>query len=481
MENGYKEFKVIVENEASIRIIRPDGTNPKGAIDQDDLKKRTIKFFHNMLAEGNITSQDELQVLGSHLYELLFDLTISSLFKEDYDHVEKDEYLRLVLEFEKDADELAEYPWEYIYYHPRRGWGEDGFFIANQNGLILTRHVPLDNKLKDLKPNKKPLRILIVVSKPQKEENGQELGEILEKKVLASIEGLKTRLPQAIVTDILEQPTLGTFERKLNDFKPHVLHFIGHGKYDGKKGSLALVQEDDPNVADWKSDSILATILTQQESRDYHPPRLVFLHACEGARSTSYKTFGGMALELVKSRIPAVVAMQYKVENIVANLFAETFYQSLSEGKPVDEAVQAGRRKLSRYLAEGESFSSRAFGSPVVFLQSAEGIILAETQDEEEQSPTDKLKFKCPNPDCGKTIKLTEFCVWCGMSLMLCPDCKPGIRIMLKDGHCGICGYPKAASTASTSSGLSNPQSLTNVNTPAASLIGNIEDTIKIG
>src|SRR5216684_2335075 len=188
---SYPEFRVIVENKSSIRIIRPDGTTPKGAIDQDEMKKQTIKFFHKMLADGNISSRDELIVLGSYLYELLFDSEASSVFKEDFDNVKRDEYLRLVLEFEKDADELAEFPWEYIYYSPRRGWGQQGFFLANESKLILTRHVPLDKRLKNLEPDNKPLRILIVVSKPENDEDGQELGSILESKVLDSITGLQ--------------------------------------------------------------------------------------------------------------------------------------------------------------------------------------------------------------------------------------------------------------------------------------------------
>ena len=484
---SYPEFRVIVENKSSIRIIRPDGTTPKGTIDQDEMKKLSIKFFHKMLADGNITSRDELILLGSYLYELLFDIDASSIFKEDFDNVKRDEYLRLVLEFEKDADELAEFPWEYIYYSSRRGWGQQGFFLANESKLILTRHVPLDKRLKNLEPDNKPLRILIVVSKPENDENGQELGSILESKVLDSITGLQKNFPQAIETHILEKPTLAKFGEKLIAVKPHVLHFIGHGYHDGEKGWLAFVKEDDFNMADWRSDGVLASLLTEpslltgQDDRDYQPPRLVFLHACEGARSTSYKTFGGMALKLVKSRIPAVVAMQYKVENAVANLFAETFYQLLGEGKPIDEAVQAGRRKLSTYLAEGEKFSSRAFGSPVVFLQSADGIIIAESQ------PKPGV-FKCPS--CDKPILPNRrFCRSCGQEVKECVRCH---HMMPFDGICPDCRYPLPEKSASSTGDQPNIPSQTNMSalrnitatasgTSPAKNIEDTEDTIKIG
>ena len=108
-------------------------------------------------------------------------------------------------------------------------------------------------------------------------------------------------------------------------------------------------------------------------------PRLIFLHTCEGdkedkedAESESYDGFKKLALELVYSQVPAVVAMQYPVKNRVAIKFAETFYQCLGEGKRIDEAVQEGRLELGRYLDE-QNFSSRAFGSPMVYLQKCRG------------------------------------------------------------------------------------------------------------
>ena len=136
-----------------------------------------------------------------------------------------------------------------------------------------------------------------------------------------------------------------------------------------RKGHLAFVKDEKDETVRWISDVDLADAFMDFQ------PRLIFLHACEGASSDSYEGFKGLALQLVYSKIPAVVAMQYSVENKVAIQFAKTFYQCLGEGKPVDVAVQAGRLELGMYLGE-QNFSSRAFGSPVVYLQSAQGIII---------------------------------------------------------------------------------------------------------
>jgi hypothetical protein len=198
------------------------------------------------------------------------------------------------------------------------------------------------------------------------------------------------------------------------------------------------VNEDDHKSAFWIND------ISFRDCFNEYQPRLIFLQACEGAYSASYETFRGVALQLVYSRIPAVVAMQYKVRNDEAKMFAKKFYQSLGEGKRIDEAVQDGRLVLGKYLNE-QTFSSRAFGSPVVYLQSGEGIIIAEKKDLEVPSVVQPqvftlTKVPCPYPDCpGMVISDSTFCLLCKRDLMICPKCK---AIVAKDiGICHRCKY----------------------------------------
>ncbi len=423
----YKEFRVVILDESNIRATLPSTVTRKGHVQMDGLIKRVVNVFHRMLAAGDIKFREELEVFGSLLYTVLFNGEIDSAFKSTYDEIQqqRDTTLRLVLEFEQEAEDLATLPWEYLYYpdKPR----EKGFRIATRSKLILTRHVPLSAEFGTLKPGEGPLRILIVVSQPKDE------SIVDADPVMKAMDDLKNRLHEAIEIHQLLQPDRRTFPKEIEKVEPHVLHFIGHGKWDKvhKTGELALVNKDEETVS-WISDKDFSDFF-----QDFKP-RLIFLHACEGASSESYEGFRGVALQLVYSKVPAVVAMQYPITNKEAIQFTQKFYECLGEGKPIDVAVQEGRQELGMYLEE-QHFSSRAFGSPVVFLQSAEGIVIAETKPTE-PTPLGSDKLDCPYPICkGKVRKNATICLTCKRELMNCPTCG---NIMAKEiGVCDICQW----------------------------------------
>ena len=156
---------------------------------------------------------------------------------------QKDIGLRVVLEFEEESRELATLPWEYIYYPESK----QGFFIATRGKLILTRHVPLKVADRNLRPEDKPLRILIVVCQPAGMDPIKAVPDIIE-----TIKNLQHKMPDNIMLDRLDQPTKTSFSKKVKEFSPHVLHFIGYGKSDDKQsGYLAFVYPDEKdNKAD---------------------------------------------------------------------------------------------------------------------------------------------------------------------------------------------------------------------------------------
>ncbi len=91
---------------------------------------------------------------------------------------------------------------------------------------------------------------------------------------------------------------------------------------------------------------------------------LVVLNACE----TASGAWAGLAPTLVRAEIPAVVAMQWPVEDRAATRFSQLFYRALSLGGTIDECVAEGRLASSAV-----SSAPGDWGAPVLFLRSASG------------------------------------------------------------------------------------------------------------
>ncbi len=448
----YREFRVIVQNRRSVTGYKQNGPPIPGSVYMDELREQTIKIFSRWLAENKANQREEFEVLGSHLYEALFgniNSEVRRAFEEEFKKSQKKHPfipLRLVLEFTKESRDLADLPWEYLYYLDGQG---RGFFIAAHTDLILARNAPIDIDLDTLNIGKGALCILVVVSKPEYEEVQEEqdrytedniqrklLGSIDANPVIRTISGLRS-----IETSILDHPTRSSLRQRIKEFKPHVVHFIAHGRYRDQKGELALIDEENQRLAEWIDDAGLADCFMRDK------PGLIFLHACEGARSESYQSFKGLALQLIYSKIPAVVAMQYAIGNGVANDFAVAFYQSLSEGKSIDAAVQDGRIVLGT-SSRKQNYSDRSFGSPIIYLQKCSTeIVLIEAQEQQEpykKAGTRPLSTtsgigQCPNCEI-QTPKNKKFCHKCATRLAICVEC--GSLIIATSRICGDCGSP---------------------------------------
>src|SRR5690606_31747086 len=101
--------------------------------------------------------------------------------------------------------------------------------------------------------------------------------------------------------------------------------------------------------------------------------RLVVLNSCQSAASNSANPFAGIASSLVTRGIPAVVAMQYRISDAAATVFAEEFYRALTDTLPIDSAVSEARRAIANRLHNLE------WATPVLYLRSADGILFTRT------------------------------------------------------------------------------------------------------
>jgi len=361
------EIIVEVVNSADVKIIQTDGAEAPGKLQFDDLRKKTIEVFQFLLQSARIQRRAELEVLGRHLFDGLFNDRILSCFEQSMSAVKDKRCLRIQLRFDKDAAEMASWPWEYLYYEPENG---RGFFLSTQTDLVLSRYIPTLKPRKPLAPEERPLRILVVVSQPD------DLEPVVAEPVIEAIQKLAGSAEAPLIRiERCDKPTIDNLLKAIEDAKPHVLHFIGHGRYneEEKQGEIALLKYDEKSAA-WCGDKAFAEYFVNLKA----VPRLVLLHMCESGTVEFRANFAGMAPQLILAKVEAVVAMQYCIPNNAAISFSRAFYAELAKGDPVDGAVQMGRWRIT--IDDPKSYDSRIFGTPVLYMHSRDGIILPQSE-----------------------------------------------------------------------------------------------------
>jgi hypothetical protein len=355
------ELTLIVQDQRNIRARRDDGAEVSGEVEFDSLHDSLIRIFKGWLSLGKISQRRELEVFGTLLYRTIFGGEVGALFQQSVKETPSGGRLRVQLSFQAGAAELASLPWEYLYCPDTET--RAGYFLSTSVDLVLSRYMPLESGRQLLRPAESPLRILIVVSQPT------DLPPVVAAPVIEAIIKLAESYP--IQIDTLDQPTIDSFLDTLEATKPHVLHFIGHGRFNrtDKQGAIALLKSDE-NTAEWCKDAIFADYFTHMRST----PRLVFLHLCEGGAIDLDANFAGLAPQLMRANIQAVVAMQYPITNKAAISFSRAFYRELAKGAPIDHAVQTGRWRIT--VDDPTAYDNRAFGTPVLYMHSRDGIIL---------------------------------------------------------------------------------------------------------
>ena len=166
----------------------------------------------------------------------------------------------------------------------------------------------------------------------------------------------------------LRQASVEGLREELLDGGFHVLHYMGHGSFDGRqsRGELLLDGRAGAGPAGVPGE------LLAQLVRGVDTLMLVVLNACETGRSA------GVGPALVRGGLPAVVAMQRPIADEAAIRFSQTLYRRLAKGDPLDAATTEAR--LALHAAEP---GSAAWAIPVLFLRSPDGEVfeLPDRQD----------------------------------------------------------------------------------------------------
>jgi hypothetical protein len=288
---------------------------------------------------------------GQRLFELLFaDPVLRDAWTEARGQAPQ---RRVRLWIDIGAAELHRLPWELL---------RDGDMLLSANAdTPFSRYLPIQARWGGAITDR-PLRMLVAVSNP----------DDLERYSLARLDVAEertalTKMDSSLLDVVFLEPPI-TLERLEIALRQgyHILHYVGHGVFNDRRGQAALYLQNDSGHTQVVSDDSLVQMLAHQGVH----PRLVFLATCQSATRSSTDAFLGLGPKLIQAGVPAVVAMQDQVAIQTARSLSEVFYHQLAAHGVVDLAMNEARHTL---LTAGRPDAS----APVLFMRLQDGRILA--------------------------------------------------------------------------------------------------------
>lgn len=285
------------------------------------------------------------QALGATLWRATVGLPpVAELWRASQAVLAGEGVLRLRLMI--DDDPVAALPWELLFDETL------GRFVALDATSTVVRFVRLPFAPLPW-PQARPIRLLFTGAAPQDQPSLA---------LVEEWEGIQRGLLQVaqagrlVLTGLTFDVTLGALVAQLRR-GVDVWHFAGHGHQTG------LVFVDDRGASAWVDAQTLGMLLTGEGVR------LAVLNACQaGAGGGSNATVAGA---LVRAGLPAVVAMQAELYDVAAQAFAAAFYDAVSLGVGVDQAVTAGRKAV---LAMGGEVAA-SWWLPALLMRTPDGMV----------------------------------------------------------------------------------------------------------
>jgi hypothetical protein len=310
--------------------------------------ERQLQIMHELAVAGaSVPPPDESQllVLGRQIAEILPQSVRQEIVAAVQRARQRRRALRLVLELADDARELLGIPWELmalpVGWGARAEAGEDSFLLLNADITLIrqVRGVGINTAL----ILDHPLRLQAFAATPL---------YVRPIDIHTTLEAIKQVQPSNGTSQhwYNGSNTLGALQERLSESRPQVVHLLCHGEQrdvgrEVPRYDLLFTHAD--GYTHRVSAADLAGVLTLAPDL-----QLVVLQACyagttavssadEGERSRQVAE--SIALALVRSGVPAVIAMQGEVAQQAATAFVRTCYASLTRGERLDQAVAAGR------------------------------------------------------------------------------------------------------------------------------------------
>lgn len=297
------------------------------------------------------SGQEQLQSMGAQLFGALFHGAVRDLWARACADLERDQ-TGLCIRLLAAAPAVAALPWEMMFDPDRR------VAVA---GSLQTPLVRVENLLQHVGHVRSltttlPLRMLIATP----EDPTQQIDGAAEmEQITAALGAWAGRYVQIAV--LQGRFDVVTLRQQIAQLQPDIVHLITHGQPDG----VLLWQHDTPVITP------AAALRVAFEGA--HSVRLVVLNACATGHGAVQNALTSVGAQLLQTGAPAVIAMQYDIEENNASNFVQFFYQELFGGVCpgiVPHAVNFARSNL--YALNP---AHAGYATPVLWLNAANGAI----------------------------------------------------------------------------------------------------------
>lgn len=337
MDTNCLDFDLAVETTEDgdlVRVLASPAGEAVAAFEMPCTAREQEQFWQLMAAGDvglhGVERQHAIRQLGERLFQALFTSHIYLCFEESA-RLAYQQRVRLRLRLHlHGAPGVADLPWEYLY-DPRRQE-----FLALASHAPLVRYVDLKQQIVPLAVTL-PLRMLVIIANP----GGQPLYDE-DAAWYAFVDRLDyLARGEKLVLERLMRPTVHELQRRLRRNPYQLLHFIGHGVYDGLAQDYLLLFEDEMGRTRPLNSQHLGALL-----HDHFPLRLVTVQACATARPQRQNPYIGVAYQLMRRGLPAAVALHQPLQATTALPFIDSLYRSVADLVPVDLAVTEARRTV---------------------------------------------------------------------------------------------------------------------------------------
>ena len=281
-----------------------------------------------------VTDGPALEAIGTYLYQLLARGDVGTLWRTMREAATANDPLRVLLDVQPRA--LRVLPWELMCEPPE-------WLCRSNTHRVCRGRVDFGAKTE---LDEWPVRMLLVVGCDPAE---TKLKWELE---LYAIEDAIRPLRFPIDLEVLAQPTRQKLREVIEQFRPHVFHFVGHG-HDGAiddaeaaimpRAALELWNGNEGGYVDWTVSDIV------EDFKGRHAPRFVVLNACRTTQAASPGSIWSVAQAFLQCGAVAVLGMQGDIEGEAAALISAHLYDAIVKGMPLDLALVDARQSLTTY------------------------------------------------------------------------------------------------------------------------------------